>query len=466
MKKAIWLIFTLLVFTNFQSGSGIGQVDEAPVIDSFSENVLLSTDDSIYPHHVEPTMAISENGTIFTGWKDALTHYGAGYRVSFSRSTDNGETWSEPYNMQQFESMDTRQSDPWLFWKSGAVYYAYMDFIGSWGQNFSQITISKSTDYGQTWTQVKASYNSGLADKETITVSNDGTVYLTYGDFIIAPNGTIEDVFIRLSSSTDGGTTYSEKSVIADKTAVFPFVTTSSNSSVYVAVRVIPGEKWGDIFVSSSNDKGLTFSEQTDINPESENATSDWGTGLSRQTMPVIRFDQNDRLYALWAERYEPLGEWDVYIRYSDDYGQTWSQRYRVNPDIEGMQWHPDLDFDSQGRCHIVYYDQQGDSYRPYYRMVSFPKDSTGEVVFGDPIVIASVSTMAPYNRRPGEYFAIRVDLNDIPHVVWSDGRYEEMDIYYSQGSIKHKTTSSASLGMFLPLILVILACWKKKGKK
>ncbi|MHA2202956.1 MAG: sialidase family protein, partial [Candidatus Hodarchaeales archaeon] len=484
MKITIWLFFTLLVVTNFQCVSGIELVDDAPVIISFSENILLSTDDSIYSHHVEPTMAISENGTIFTGWKDALTHSGPGYRVSFCRSTDNGETWSEPYNMPQFEGMDTRQSDPWLFWRSGAVYYAYMDFIGSWytqeTQNFSQITISKSTDYGKTWTPVKASYNSGLADKETMTVSNDGTVYLTYGDFIVAPNGTIVEVYIRLSSSTDGGTTYSEKSVIAEETAVFPFVTTSSNGSVYVALRVIPGEKWGDVYISYSNDNGLTFSELTDLNPESENATSDWGTGLSRQTMPVIRFDQDDRLYALWAERYEPLGEWDVYIRYSDDYGQTWSQRYRVNPDIEGMQWHPDLDFDSQGRCHIVYYDQRGDQYAPLYRMISFPKDSTGEVVFGDPIVIASDSTSAPYNRRPGEYFAVRIDSNDIPHVVWSDGRYEEMDIYYSQGLFEQETssststsststssastsstsTSSTSLGMYFPLILVILAYW------
>ncbi|MFX0173365.1 MAG: hypothetical protein ACFE9L_15840 [Candidatus Hodarchaeota archaeon] len=73
-------------------------------------------------------------------------------------------------------------------------------------------------------------------------------------------------------------------------------MTTSSNGSVFVALRVIPGEKWGDFYISSSNDKGLTFSELTDINPESENATYDSGTSLSRHTMPVIRFDQDDRL--------------------------------------------------------------------------------------------------------------------------------------------------------------------------
>ncbi|MFX0173364.1 MAG: sialidase family protein [Candidatus Hodarchaeota archaeon] len=179
MKKTIWLFFTLLVVINFQYVSGIEQADDAPIINSFSENILLSTDDSIYPHHVEPTMAISENGTIFTGWKDAMTHYGPGYRVSFSRSTDNGEMWSEPFNMPHFGGMDTRQSDPWLFWKSGTVYYAYMDYMDDLGGDFLQITISKSSDYGKTWTLVKASYNSGLADKETITASNDGIVYLT-----------------------------------------------------------------------------------------------------------------------------------------------------------------------------------------------------------------------------------------------------------------------------------------------
>jgi len=35
---------------------------------------------------------------------------------------------------------------------------------------------------------------------------------------------------------------------------------------------------------------------------------------------------------------------------------------------------------------------------------------------------------------RPGEYMSIQLDQYDIPHVVWSDGRNNEMDIYYAYG--------------------------------
>jgi hypothetical protein len=59
-----------------------------PEVVGFSENILLSTDDSTYPHHVEVSMAISDNGTIYAGWKNAYTHNGAGVRVSVSKSVD------------------------------------------------------------------------------------------------------------------------------------------------------------------------------------------------------------------------------------------------------------------------------------------------------------------------------------------------------------------------------------------
>ncbi|MFW9909805.1 MAG: hypothetical protein ACFFEF_14645, partial [Candidatus Thorarchaeota archaeon] len=35
---------------------------------------------------------------------------------------------------------------------------------------------------------------------------------------------------------------------------------------------------------------------------------------------------------------------------------------------------------------------------------------------------------------RPGEYMSIQLDSNEIPHIVWSDGRNNEMDIYYAHG--------------------------------
>ncbi|MHA2242665.1 MAG: sialidase family protein, partial [Candidatus Thorarchaeota archaeon] len=129
-------------------------------IQDFSQNILLSTDDSNYPHHVEVSMAISDNGTIFAGWKNAETHNGWGVRVSFAKSSDGGVTWTEPYDMPFLSDGEIGQSDPWLAWHDGCIYYAYLEY---------DITVAKSNDYGATWTPIQASYGELIADKETIT---------------------------------------------------------------------------------------------------------------------------------------------------------------------------------------------------------------------------------------------------------------------------------------------------------
>jgi len=122
---------TLILLGNAASGAtqiALVPNDKFTVIE-FSENILLSTTDNAYPHHVETTLAVSANGTIFAGWKDSYSHNGGGARVSFSRSVDNGSTWTEPFYMPMFAGQ-TGQSDPWLTWSdpSKTLYYAYLEY--------------------------------------------------------------------------------------------------------------------------------------------------------------------------------------------------------------------------------------------------------------------------------------------------------------------------------------------------
>ena len=159
----------------------INPSQESPLdIVGFSRNILLSTDD-YYAHHVEVSMVIADNGDIIAGWKNSETHYGGGARVSIVRSQDNGHTWSTPYNMPMYNGLNTRQSDPWLYWYNGTLYYAYLEFDYRYFDNpaggfLSQITIAKSIDYGQSWTPVQATNSTYFADKETIVVGAKNTL--------------------------------------------------------------------------------------------------------------------------------------------------------------------------------------------------------------------------------------------------------------------------------------------------
>ncbi|MFX1255861.1 MAG: sialidase family protein [Promethearchaeota archaeon] len=440
------------------------QNNTAFLIKGFKDGILLSTTDTEYSHHVEPTLAIGDDSTIFAGWKNAHTHNGPGFRVSFSKSRDNGLTWTVPFDMPMFGELTTGQSDPWLVWHEGTIYYAYLEYSLS-DTSLSQITVSKSTDDGEIWTPVTASYGVGFADKETMTISSSGTLYVTYDDIYSASDDINAPTTVRLTRSTDGGNSFHERGVIADNLThsgghVGPYVITDDDENIYVAWTWLTDNLWGDVYISVSQDQGTTFSQAVDINSESENSTyTATADGAPKQvTLPVLQFDQNDRLYVLWAEKFESGGSWDVYLRYSDDFALNWSRRYQINPVTSGDQWLPDMDIDSHGRLHIVWYDEQGNYYRPFYRTIVFSGESREEIILSEPIEITGMNTSSKFTR-PGDYFAIRVDSNDIPHVVWTDGREDEMDIYYSQGMLEVPLTSTPLTGMSWVIIPVVLAC-------
>ncbi len=100
---AFLLPFSTFISANPYAAENISLSQETDeVILSFSSNKLLSTDDNNYAHHVEVSMVISDNGTIFVGWKNSETHNGGGARVSIVRSLDRGKSWTQPYDMPMF----------------------------------------------------------------------------------------------------------------------------------------------------------------------------------------------------------------------------------------------------------------------------------------------------------------------------------------------------------------------------
>ena len=402
-----------------------------PGVSGFSPNVLLSTDDSSYPHHVEVSMAISDNGTLFAGWKESNTHNGPGIRVSVTKSVDGGNTWSSPYNMPMFTSGTTGQSDPWLVWHDGTIYYTYLEYSIA-GPSLSQITVARSDNYGASWTPATASYGDFFADKEMTVISNNETIYVVYDDTDDAT--IIGNTTIRLTRSTDGGMTFQEICNITEQTPWkgLPYMALNSEDHLYVVWLYLEPETlaWGNIELSKSLDGGNTFQESQFINDDGNYSTSAPG----KITLPVVRFDQDDRLYVLWADGFDQ-GEnsFDVYLRYSDDFGATWSDRLRVNPTVQGNQWNPEMAIDKHGRLHIIYYDEQGEYYRPYYRTITFVGDERDSPIFSNPIPIADSTTSSSFTR-PGEYMSIQLDSDQVPHIVWSDGRNNEMDIYYAHG--------------------------------
>ncbi|MHA1638295.1 MAG: sialidase family protein [Candidatus Thorarchaeota archaeon] len=417
---------------------------------SFSENILLSTDDTQWENHVEPTLSISNENDVCVGWKNAETDTGGGARVSFTRIMSNEDTWSTPMNMPMYNipagsalssfipstPANTRQSDPWIIWREDAIYYAYLEFSQE-SLSFSQITVAKSVDNGINWEPQIAAFPQHFADKETMVISDNGTIFVVYDD-VGATSTTM-----RLTRSTDNGNLFLPVCNIddPDEGHLAPYITLNNQSEFFIASSIFY-EYGGNINLYRSSDGNNNFNKLQLVNDDGD--YSEFTTvndAPSKITIPVIRFDQDNRLYILWSDI--KSGSFDVYLRYSDDYGISWSNRIQVNPITVGDQWQPDMDIDSEGNLHICFYDEQDDMFRPYYRKISFFGEARNSFDLGEILPIATEYTSSSFTR-PGDYFTIRVDSNDFPHIVWTDGRSgNSLDVYYAKGSLPKTETST-----------------------
>lgn len=420
---------------------------------SFYPNVLLSTSDSVYPQHVEPTMAIGSNNEIYVGWKDALLPDTAGVDVSFTKSTDNGSTWTTPVSMpSNITKIETSgfvsKSDPWLNVFNNTVYYSYLEYNAS--NSISQVSMAKSTDSGSSWTVNKASENINFADKESFIISDNGTIYLTYDDV------NLQNSYgrVMLSKSVNGGTTFKDVSQVNfNDTGVVlaPYPALSTNHTLYVAWLKFVANGFGDVYYASSTDGGLNFSTDQALNPGTNYATSSDPNTPGKSTIPVAMFDGKDRLYVLWAEYNQ---NWKIYLRYSDDFGLHWSPKIAIH-DVKGVnQWEPDMAIDSQNNLHIAWLEESGNSYRPYYREISFSGTNRTTITMSKVIPVATTFTNSKFTR-PGDYLTIRVDSYNLPHVVWTDGRSGHLEIYYAHGS--SKSAPSSIPGFIYPVTLVTI---------
>ena len=220
-KKVLFSVILIVLFplilNNFIFDLGLPLVlaandDPNFYIKDFTNPVKLSTSDSTYPQHVETTMAITDNDQIYVGWKNSETHYGPGARNSFTTSSDKGTTWAEPVFMSMYNEDISRQSDPWMVSYENTLYYCYLEFT-IYSPYWSMITVAKTTNQGNTWDLVQASYGDHFADKQTIAVDADENLYMVYDD---VDTSEINPSYVRVTRSLDAGATYEEVSVIAD----------------------------------------------------------------------------------------------------------------------------------------------------------------------------------------------------------------------------------------------------------
>jgi len=286
-------------------------------------------------------------GNIYVTWTEFDQYASASpsdsSRIRFSRSTDEGETWSNPVTISDVsgdcvDDDNTTEGAVPAVGPNGEIYVSWAGPLG--------LMFDKSTDGGVTWGKdifvsdipggwafdVPGIYRCNGMPITMCDISNSiyrGNIYICWGD---QRNGTNDsDVFF--SSSTDEGETWtSAKRVNDDSTArhqFFPWMTIDQTTGciwgVFYDRRNTTGV-YTDVYVIKSTDGGENF-ENMKVSESSFNPTA---TIFFGDYINITAWDKN--IYPVWMRlNRNVLSVWTSHIK--DGKTDVKDERVNFKPD-------------------------------------------------------------------------------------------------------------------------------------
>lgn len=255
-------------------------------------------------------IAFDKLGT-FNYWAHGATRNG----IFVRRSMDGGKTWEADHIpvAEQFSSPGIPFEDkPYIVADATKSKYAGNLYIGwtRWRIADSQMVLSRSTDGGKTWSQpVEIDAHPGLPRDD-----NGGAEGF---DGVVGPDGKLyaiwsQDNAIMLTTSRDGGKTFSHARAILHTAPIMFAILTLERANGFPQIAIDPKSK---------------------------------------------------RLYVTWSDYRN--GDLDVFLSTSDNGGKRWTAPIRVNTDPihngaeQFFQW---LAVDpTDGSANVIFYDRRGD---------------------------------------------------------------------------------------------------------
>src|SRR6185295_20003365 len=179
-----------------------------------------------------------------------------------------------------------------------------------------------------------------------------------------------------------------------------------------------------------SKDNGDSWEERRDLLP-------DMGTfcfQCNPRQHPIVgaAADPTGKIVAItWASRMdEGEGDDDVWVLYSKDSGETWSDPIRVNDNTtQSRQFESWVAVDNYGRVHVAWTDyRDGGKNETWYARSDDPTKGF------EPNVQVTDDSGSGNTDFLGDYKGIVVSGNDVL-IVWEDTRDDSGDIYFARAA-------------------------------
>jgi hypothetical protein len=278
----------------------------------------------------------------FNYWAHGATRNG----IFIRRSLDGGKTWEAdhiPVAEQKTEPGIPFEDKPYIVADNTKSKYAGNLYVGwtRWRIADSQMVLSRSTDDGKTWSApVEIDAHPGLprddngaAEGFSGVVGPDGTLYAIWS----------QDNDIMLTSSRDGGKTFSKARAVIHTAPIMFDIETLERANGFPVIAIDPEGKrlyvtWSDyrngdldVFVGASNDRGKHWGEPVRVN-------SDPVHNGAEQFFQWMAVDPTDRSVNLlfYDRRGDPRGRKQIVVlARSTDGGQTFTNYAWTNNPFE-----------------------------------------------------------------------------------------------------------------------------------
>jgi len=294
-------------------------------------------------------------------------------RKYYYYSFDGGESW----NQGKLSTPLGALCDPCIrFDANGHVYYAHLAQVE--GEKIAdRMVVQKSIHRGVGWNDgVGFEKNGKYHDREWMCIDKTNSqhrnsIYVTWVQYdeLFTSDPQYKSTILS-AHSNDGGETWTNATIISDvlgdcsdmdsslqgaKPAVGP------NGEVYVCWSGLNA-----IYFDKSIDGGNTFGMDRMVTDQ----VGGWDfsvSGVSRvDGCPSIACDISDsefkgNLYILWSDIRNGDNNPDVFLKRSEDGGESWSEIINVNDDDSGrQQFFPSLTLDPvTGYLYVVFYDRR-----------------------------------------------------------------------------------------------------------
>lgn len=427
------------------------------------------------------------------------------YRVNYDYfsaflewSDDGGDTFTRtdlplPSGTEACAASDAGRPCPFAadiaFADDGTLYALYVNLEGN-GNVPHNLWLSRSTDGGRTL-EAPARIAGELTFQPRIAVAGDGTIHLTW--LQAGEVGTLAIVGpapIVTTHSTDGGQTFSDPIVISDTGrervgAATPVV--DDDGTVTVLYQDFKADRR-----DFQNLEGPVYEEPFAlVITRSTDGGDTWSPGLELEAgvIPTHRFlvflpefpgiatGPGDTLYATWEGGRN--GDRDVFLKRSDDGGDTWSPAVQVNDDHGaggGDQYLPAMEVNDSGEIFVLYYDRSAD-----------PDDNLADVVLAtsgdqgdswDYVTVSSAPADArigppPVDPKLGIDFGSRLGLDvwgNTAYTAWADTRRSDVNFGGQDIGVATVTLGSAPppiansgvvIVLFVVGALALVALWR-----